>query len=219
MLRLRSSKGLHLERRFQHLISGLLIAFIFFNNSNYFYFFILIAITAFTTVQILRLYLPPVNRVFVAVFVNVLRGTEKRGRVPGALYFLIGNLLTSLLYSRNMCTLTILAVAVGDPVAGVFGVLIPSRRLIGGKSLAGTVSCGIVSGVVLFSFSLIFLNLNDSNLILFYGISAAVSELFAVWDDNLTMPVLFGICMRGLHVLSRYSNLDIAETLETILTQ
>ena len=185
---------LHLQRRLQHCMSGMLVMYYQRNESETNFISFTSAAIFFTgIVHIGRLYLPLVRNLFVASFGGILRESETVGlRVPGAVYFLIGILLSYLVFSQTLCSLAILAVSVGDPCAGICGVLFPSLKLVGNKSLSGTLGCSIVTGMVIMGVCL----WGDTRLSLLegcvIGLAAGVAELFAVVDDNLTMPILFG---------------------------
>ena len=193
-------RHLQIQRRIQHILSGTVV--LYFQRTFVtadFLAFLVISMTAILVIHTSRLYLPWVQRLFTWVFGNILRDTEKQGkRMPGALFFLVGNLISFIFFPKNFCSLTILAVTVGDPAAGLLGVTFRSPKIIGGKSVIGTLGCAFVSGLALTIAATVW-SLIDSSwssldllaLGTMFGVGAAVSELFAVVDDNLTMPIFF----------------------------
>ena len=197
---------IQIQRRVQHLLSGIVVMYYQrTSKSGEFLLFLAVSTVTILVVHLARLRSGRVQKYFTSTFKHILRDSEKKGRkVPGALYFLIGNFLAFYLYPRDFCSFAILAVAVGDPAAGIIGTIISSRKLVGSKSLAGTIGCGLVSGATLTWFAIIFGILPFDGIVhcafacTLFGICSAVAELLAVVDDNLTMPIIFGICFRTL---------------------
>lgn len=202
-------ESLQIQRRVFHVIAGLIVLYMQrvgeFNDNVV---FLSISIMGILILQVTRLYIPFIQQHFIKILSSILRPTETTGfGVPGALYFLVGDLLIYLIFPRNLCSLTILAVTFGDPAAGIFGCLSKSRKLIGSKSLAGALGCGIISGVVLTSFYTSWISSithTTWQLALFFGVfavSAAVAETLSVVDDNLTMPFLFASSLKALQLI------------------
>ena len=188
---------LHIQRRAQHFMSGMVVLYCQRSFPHAQFTAFLIAGIIFTgATHYLRLYVPLVQKLFVGSFQSILRGPEKSGdQVPGAVFFLLGNLISGALFPPTFCSLSIIAVSVGDPFAGICGMLFASPRLVGSKTLAGTIGCGIVSGICLVVAIGPDTLSEFAQLFVLLGTSTAFSELFSVIDDNLTMPILFRFTM------------------------
>jgi len=219
-------ESLQIQRRVFHVISGLIVLYMQrvgeFNDNVV---FLSISIAGILLLHVTRLYVPLIQQHFIKILSSILRPTETTGfRVPGALYFLVGDLLIYLIFPRNLCSLSILAVTFGDPAAGIFGCLLKSRKLIGSKSLAGTVGCGIISGVVLTGFYTSWISSithSTWQLVFFFSVfavSAAVAEMLSVVDDNLTMPFLFAFSLKALELIFSVYDKAHANLLGSLLT-
>ncbi len=194
---------LHLQRRLQHLFSGIIVLhFQRMYSTDVSRLFLVSAIIFTLLAHKSRQYVPVIQRIFVRSFNSILRKPEAYAyQTPGAVHFLLGNLISIALYSRDFCSLVIIAISFGDPVAGLFGILIPSRRIVGSKTLAGFLGCALASGPVLL---LAWTHWNENRLsgleigvlLLLFGLTTAVAELFVILDDNISMPVLFGAIFR-----------------------
>ena len=190
---------LHLQRRTQHFLSGMLVLFYQRNYTReYFLAFTIGGMSFILLIHFARLHVSLIQTFFVGAFKHILREPEKSGmHVPGAVYFLLGNLISFWLFPRNFCSLTIIAVAVGDPLAGICGVLVSSPKILGNKTLAGTVGCALFTGLTLI-FAINWGHIGSPivpshvcEMLMLLGACGAISELFSVIDDNLTMPILF----------------------------
>lgn len=211
-------RSLQVQRRLQHILSGLIVLYFQrYSRASEFILFLSISTLAILFIHFSRLHSSFIQEHFIHHFRYILRDSEMRGmRVPGALYFLIGDIIAFFLYPKNFCSLVILSVTFGDPTAGIVGTLFESRKLIGNKSFAGTIGCAIVSGFVLTFAAHIFgiIPSDFSSYFIAFGLLgtiSAVSEMLAVLDDNLTMPILFGAIFRILIAFSDFIPKVIAE--------
>lgn len=184
----------HFQRRLQHFLSGMLVLYCQRNfPEKEFYAFLLGGIFFTGGIHYVRLYIGFVQKLFIFFFGQILRGPEKSGNeIPGAVFFLFGNLISFILFPRNFCSLSIIAVAVGDPMAGICGVYFNSFTIIGKKTFAGTIFCGLSAGIA----GLVFLDSRNPTIFVALALSSALAELFSFVDDNLTMPILFRMCFK-----------------------
>ncbi len=122
----------------------------------------------------------------------------------GAVWFYIGGFLAFVLFPHNIASASVSILAVGDSLSTVFGVKFGRHKLIGKKSLEGSLAFFASSFLV----SLIFVN----PLVGFFGsLTGALVELLipqkigkkAYWflDDNLLIPVISGAVMWILNIL------------------
>jgi dolichol kinase len=184
------NQKLHLERRLQHTLSGLLVFLFHHTQPRKVVDLFLIGALVFTLgAHLVRKYVPVAQRIFLASFERILRKPEAHGlKIPTAVYFLIGNLIAVYMYSHEFAGGVILAIAVGDPMAGIIGTCIPSRKLVKDKTLSGFLGCAVVSSIVF----MLSTNVDESALAVLFGLSVALSETFAVVDDNICIPLICG---------------------------
>ena len=118
----------------------------------------------------------------------------------GAVYYLIGALITILLFDRDIASASILILAVGDPLAHVFGMyygktklLINDKKVLEG-TLAGTFFATIAASFIV-PFPISFFGAA-------FGMIAEAFELeFLNLDDNFFIPVVAGFVMQWVTVL------------------
>lgn len=151
-----------------------------------------------------RLRDPALNTSAVRAFRWVIRDHERNGPA-GTTYLLLGVWIAVLAYSRQVVELTLLFLAVGDPIASFFGVLMGKDPLIGKKTLQGSIAAFVVctlGAVFYFQWEGLFL---DRLLLVaaLAGITGALAELVPIGklDDNLTFPVLSGAGLTALFLL------------------
>ena len=114
--------------------------------------------------------------------------------ISGMTYLYLGCMVLLLFNDRHLITLTLLFLAFGDPIASFFGIRYGKDKIIGNKTLQGTMAafvvCAIVAGVYCY-----FNNLMTERLLIvapLSGLIGAVAELAPVGklDDNFTFPVI-----------------------------
>ncbi len=144
-------------------------------------------------IDILRLKSRALNEKLITFFGNFIRRNEMLG-LTGMSFLSLGVTIVALVFPKDVATLALLMLAVGDPVSSIFGILYGKDVLIRKKTLQGTlagfIACFVVS---LTYFSMAGLMQERSILAsLFAGLIGAVSELTPVFglDDNLTFPIM-----------------------------
>lgn len=162
---------------------------------------LLIAWVAFVPIDFLRQTSPPLNEWLVHAFKPIMRQTEVN-RLAGTTYLITGALVVVYLAPRPVTSLTLLFLAFADPLASYVGIRFGRDKLMGHKSLQGTIGayvvCVIASFLYLFS-----MNQSLDRVIVFSLIAGAVgalAELIPIGklDDNFSLPVLSAI---GLYLL------------------
>lgn len=156
----------------------------------------------FVPFDILRLRNAKINNWFIRKFSLLLRSNE-RAHLTATTHLLIGAFVTVYLFPKNIATLSLMMVGVGDPIASVVGVMYGKDKIIGNKSLQGTfacfVACAISSGIFYYH-----QNLMSDRIVLVSVISGfigAIAELipFKHVDDNLSSPILSSILLWVLY--------------------
>ncbi|MGK0367072.1 MAG: dolichol kinase, partial [Thermoproteota archaeon] len=113
-------------------------------------------------------------------------------RPSGLVFYALGVSITFYLYTWNVAIISILILIFADPFASLFGVLFGKRKLFKDKSLEGSLGCLVISVLTTYIYSIfnsIELSLTQ---LLFIGLFGALSELFTIIDDNLSIPIISG---------------------------
>uniref|UniRef100_K3X455 Dolichol kinase n=1 Tax=Globisporangium ultimum (strain ATCC 200006 / CBS 805.95 / DAOM BR144) TaxID=431595 RepID=K3X455_GLOUD len=215
---------LHLQRKVQHTLTGLLFyAVSWVMPLDIAVIILLIAVGVLYGVHQLRKSSPRVDALYVASFHGILRRDEASKTVlPGAFYFVLGTAIAAAVYPLPVARLAILCLGVGDPAASLMGTLynqhdkknvIKSTKKKKQKSQSTKSWAGFV-GALVASFAATFLAMSwsdtqktpieDKQVVvrtakaLFAGTAAAVAEAIDVagWDDNLSLPLIVGLFLQ-----------------------
>lgn len=154
----------------------------------------LIAVSALIIpLDYLRLRNPALNRTALKIFGPLMRRHESNA-MSGLSYLLIGGIFLMWLGKPHVVTLTLLFLAFGDPVASYFGLRFGKDRILGNKTLQGTMAafavCTVIAGIYYY-----FNNLMTERLLIVVplsGLIGALAELIPIGklDDNLSFPVV-----------------------------
>lgn len=185
----------HLERKFYHFMMGMicfsLYAFVIEKPTA----LILLALIGgpLVVLDFLRLKSPEMNDVALRLFGKIMRREELRS-VSGNSFFVLGLLTIVAIFPKPIVLLSVLYLAIGDPIAAVVGSLYGRHKIIGKKSVEGAlanwVACTfitLVTGIAYFGFSF------EKSLLLALlgGTTSVVAELLPTRiDDNFTIPVV-----------------------------
>lgn len=201
-MQLRARNDIHLARRIWHFCG---VMFIFALYSRLAPKQALITATvvsvALIALDIGRLYVPMLNRRLTWIFKPILRSSELH-RVTGATAMLIGVTIIIYIFPKPVVMLSLLFVAVADPLASYFGVRFGRDKLVGEKSVQGTsaafVACFFLALGYCFAMDLMTERLFIVSLLA--ALIGAASELVPVGrlDDNFVFPVLSATLLTGL---------------------
>ena len=134
--------------------------------------------------------LPSFRKLFFRIFNPLLRPHEKRGAMTGATFYIISTLLCIFIFDKHIAIVCIFFIVLGDAAAALIGRKWGKIRLLGNKSLEGSIACfGICAIITLFWINPI------------VGITGAfvatLIELLPIpIDDNLTVPIISGAVMQ-----------------------
>ena len=138
---------------------------------------------------------PRINQWVCQRFKLVMREREKT-RVSSAIFYMLAMSIVYFVFPSKVLVLTMLFIAIGDPVAGIVGVYWGRRKLAPHVSLEGfaacAVTCALLAGLCV---GLLFdAGLSMSALLLFSLLSGVIGAMaessFKKIDDNLVMPLL-----------------------------
>jgi diacylglycerol kinase (CTP) len=194
MQTLREKSDLHLARKLWHCVTiGGVAAFYNVFGAKAAWIGSLAFGAVFITIDILRQSQPRLNRFTVRVMGPVMRQHEIKS-LSGATYFLLACYVLLLFNERHVVTLTLLFLAFGDPVASYFGIRFGKDKILGNKTLQGTLAafavCTFISLIYYY-----FNNLMTERLLIvapLSGLIGAAAELVPIGklDDNFTFPVV-----------------------------
>lgn len=137
------------------------------------------------------------NSFYKKEFGPLLRDNEQ-DRLPGAFWFLVGTLLTSLLFDFHVGRYAVLCLAYADPMAAWVGSSFKSPKISGSSTLAGCFACfgtAVMVGWIL---------LDNKWEIIAGALTCAITESVPIGNDNLTIPLFTAAIIE----LSRSRSID-----------
>lgn len=193
---------IHLARRIWHVL-GVMGMFIFClklppRTAEYW----AIPISSFLIVfDLCRLYSRRLNRFFTWLFGKVLRECE-RHKIAASTSMMLGSTLALFIFPKRVVLLSLLFFAFADPLASYFGILYGKDKLIGNKSLQGSLAAFIVCFILAMIYCLHSHLMTERLFIvcLLSGFVGAISELVPIGklDDNFVFPVLSSALLTGI---------------------
>lgn len=153
------------------------------------------------TFDVLRLYSRRLNELFTWIFGAVLRETERK-KLAASTAMMAGVTITLFIFPKSVVLLSLLMFAFADPLASYFGIRFGKDKLIGDKSLQGSLAALVICFFVTFAYCLYFDLMTERLFIvcLLSGFAGALSELVPVWklDDNFVFPVMSAALLTGI---------------------
>lgn len=199
---LKRRSDLHLARKLWHCLGVLFIVGVYTSVSADTG-LRLMAVVSFICVMIdiSRQQWPKMNFWTLKIFGSVMREHE-RDSIAGTTYLLLGTFLIIWFFPRPIVTLSLIFLAVADPLASYVGILYGRDKLIGSKSLQGTLAAFAACTIVALGY-LWYSGLMTERLLmvsLLAGISGALAELLPIGrlDDNFTFPIVSALCLWGI---------------------
>ena len=184
----------HLARKIWHFIGVIFILIVYHNTSRTLSLQLITFFGGlFILTDILRGYVSEINTLLTALFRPIMRDCEKNN-LAGTTYLILGTFFIMYLFPKNIVSLTLLFLAVADPIAGWVGVIYGKDKIVGDKSLQGFIaafgSCSMIAGFFFFTHNMMSERLLIVSILA--GLIGALSELIPVFklDDNLTFPLL-----------------------------
>lgn len=192
---------LHIARKLWHASTGILIVSLYSAGVPRALAVLILSIFFAATVllEMNRLRNPVFNEKCVRFFGAIIRTNEvkKFSTVP---YYIAAAIVAIGVFPKPVAILSMLFLAIGDPVASLVGVLFKGRsvQLFGNKSLHGSVACFAVCALMSFVY-LSSSGMSGVELIrmtMLGGFAGAVAEAMPLEiDDNFTVPVISGLLL------------------------
>lgn len=190
-----------IARKILHMCSFLIVIFIWFVDKKTACFVIgaLLLLLFAANTLLLSSRFRFINNLKVKYFSFLLRDDEKHGYISSN-WFLLGCFLTVLLFPKYVAMLGITVLIFGDAFAAIIGVRFGKHKFKNGKSLEGTIGFITVSYLFLAAFILLLpdTGLSFTAAALISIPIVAVAEIYSKQikiDDNLTIPIVFGLLM------------------------
>lgn len=207
-VRLHLRSDLHLARKAWHMIMGMVMCLIYFSALSRTA--AVVTLGCFLGFDLLletvRLRSTVVNEKLMKVWGPFMRSCEVN-RVSGVPYYIAATLLAIGIFPKPIALLSILYLALGDPMASLVGILYGKHgpKVASGKSLIGT-TAGIfvcVATTVLFFQTIYPLPLNHALLLAVVGgVAGGTAELLPLdVDDNFSIPVVSGFVLWAAFIL------------------
>jgi dolichol kinase len=191
---LKQKSELHLSRKVWHFTTLALVALVFnLVPMKLTWLFEVVACAAIIPIDVMRLRRPKLNDFALKIFGPLMRRHEY-DRLSGMTYLLIGLAYLLLLHDRHVITLTVLFLAVGDPIASYCGIKFGKDRIVGQKTLQGSFGAFAACTVIALAYCY-FSNIMVERVLIvapLAGLIGAASELTPIGklDDNLTFPIM-----------------------------
>jgi len=199
--RLRLRNDLHLARKVWHCGMGLFMVFIYLiGTPKLVCVLLLLSGLAFTlTLEYGRLRFPRLNEWAIKAMGPLMRKSEV-SKVSGTPFYVGSVLLSVIIFPKSIAILSILFLAIGDPISSVFGILYGDLgpRFSNGKSLIGTAAGMGICCLITFVYFVMNQNtIGASALIaLAGGIAGGGAEMIPLdIDDNFSIPLVSGLAL------------------------
>jgi dolichol kinase len=191
---LRKRSDLHVARKLWHSIGVLAIVLGYHLLPWRQGVFVLAGVTVLAiTLDLARRVSPLLNALILKVFGSLMRENEENG-LAGTTFLLAGALLVIVVFPKPVATLALLFLGFGDPISSYFGIRYGKDRLVGNKTLQGTMAGFVVCTLIAISYFLSQDIMTGRIVIagLIAGSIGALAELVPLGkiDDNLSLPLI-----------------------------
>jgi diacylglycerol kinase (CTP) len=202
---IKAQVDLHIERKLTH-IFGVLAMVLVHHFCPLYVTWIIIGVFALPLVifDFLRQKNEKLKVLTPKLFGGIMRRRELHG-LAGTTYLLTGAAIIFLLFPHDIVALSLLFLALADPLASFAGIKFGTIRILGKKTLEGFLMafcvCTITAAIFYYNKRLMIDHLVVVSIL--SGFIGAFAELLPVGnlDDNLTQPILNAVFLSGLFFL------------------
>lgn len=199
--RLKLRNDLHLARKIWHCGMGVSMALIygFGMPKPVAVTILLIAFVFATATEYARLKVPQLNKVAIKILGPIMRKNEI-DRISGTPFYIGSVLLSVIIFPKLIAILSILFLAIGDPISSIFGIVWGDYgpRFSNGKSLIGTAAGMGICCVITFVYML-FSSIPPGPAFLISlagGLAGGGAEMIPLEiDDNFSIPIVSGLAL------------------------
>jgi len=152
----------------------------------------------------LRRNLTWLNEAAVMLFGSIMRKEEQK-TYTGVTFLLVGAFIVIFFFPKDIVTLSLIMLGLGDPISSIVGTKYGKDKIIGNKSLQGSLAgftiCTIAAAIYFINFGIMTERVVLVSLLA--GLIGAAAELIPIGkiDDNFTIPVISSILLYGLFML------------------
>lgn len=186
-------------RKLWRLIGSIFPILYFFINKNIILIILGIILLIFLFLEFIRFYKTDFNKLLFKKLSFILKEKEKN-KISATTWFLFSSFLSILIFEKSIAITALFFMIFGDIFAEVIGLKYGKFKLIGKKTLEGSLACLIACFIIGF----ILLNyLNITIIMIIFGsLGATLIELLPIGlDDNFTMSLFSGIVMSIITML------------------
>lgn len=204
-LGLQLKTDVHLLRKLWHVLTGVVGLSLYFGlnvGQTQMAINLLVFSMAFFLLETFRLRNPDFNRIAVAVMGPFMRESE-RNSYSGLPFYALGVSMALFLFEEKIAVLGIMFLVFGDPISSYFGVKFGKHKIIGNKSLQGSLAGFVTCYFLTLVYGLYYFG-GGFNLLAFSllaGLVGSLAELVSInVDDNLTVPIISGLGLTFLNL-------------------
>lgn len=184
------------ELRYRRLyrLAGLLVPILYLTSTRSLVLLLLVIFTGiYLLIDVLRLYSKTVNTYLFSKIGLILKKKEKHA-ISASSWFLLASLITVLFFQKDIAILSISIFIFADCYAEVYGTRFGTIKLIGKRSLQGSIAYLIAASLI--SLLLVnFLALTPRFFMLAPLVSTLAEQVSIGLDDNLVVPVLTALVL------------------------
>jgi dolichol kinase len=176
-------------------LSGIIFPLIYYFSNKITTIFIIVPfLCIFIVIEILRFYLFRFNERLFNIFRYILEEKERKSLLTTT-WFLLSTFLTVALFRKEIAIMAVLFLIFGDSASSFFGLRFGRTKIMGNRSLEGSlaffITCLMV-GIIMH-----FTKVSLSWLVIILGaLAATLAELLSLsLDDNFTIALFSGIIM------------------------
>lgn len=160
-----------------------------------------VATALITFLDYVRIRYSKVNRTALTFFRRIMRSDELES-LSSMTYLLLGSWVVILFFPAPIVFLSLMMLAFGDPISSMVGVIYGKDKIVGNKSLQGTLAgftaCTMVALTYFWTQNIMVERILLVSLI--SGIIGATAEILPVGklDDNLIIPIFSAVMLSGV---------------------
>lgn len=194
MNELKTRRDVHYARKIWHVIGVTTITVFYHNLSRPQALQTLVLVSVVSIfIDVFRQRSERFNKIVLRIMGPIMRESE-RTSIAGTTYLFMGVLIVVVIFPPSIVMLSLLFLAITDPVASYFGIRYGRDKLIGRKSLQGSMAAFFVSMLIAAIYFFTHNMMTERILIvsILAGLIGAIAEITPVGDldDNLVLPVV-----------------------------